>query len=85
MKIYQLDDRLKRIYYDFNIKGVKTLEELVKFISKNRDALKVYDYRLNSYSVFVESIPKKISDYKELTIILDEENRSIRYFSSLCA
>ena len=84
MKIYQLDDKMKRIYYDFDITEVKTIKDLVKLISKNRDDLEVYDNRFKSYAVYVEKIPKKLCEYKEITIVLDELNGSIRYFSSLC-
>lgn len=85
MKIYQLDNKLKRIYYNFNeIEKATDIKEVVKIISKNRDDLQVYDNRFMSYAVYVEKIPKKLCKFKEITIVLDELNNNIRYFSSLC-
>lgn len=85
MKIYQLDNKLKRIYYNFDeIEKATDIKEVVKIISKNRDDLQVYDNRFMSYAVYVEKIPKKICRFKEITIVLDELNNNIRYFSSLC-
>lgn len=85
MKIYQLDNKLKRIYYNFDeIEKATDIKEIVKIISKNRDDLQVYDNRFMSYAVYVEKIPKKICKFKEITIVLDELNNNIRYFSSLC-
>lgn len=85
MKIYQLDDKMKRIYYTFDeVKNAKDIKEVVKIISKNRDDLQIYDNRFMSYAVYVEKIPKKICKFKEITIVLDELNNNIRYFSSLC-
>lgn len=85
MKIYQLDDKMKRIYYTFDeVKNAKDIKEVVKIISKNRDDLKVYDSRFMSYAVYIEKIPKKLCEFKEITIVLDELNNNIRYFSSLC-
>lgn len=84
MKIYQLDNNLKKIYYDFDIEGIKDIKELVKLISKKRKCLRVYDKTFMSYAVYVEKIPKKVCGFKEITIVLDELNHSIRYFSSLC-
>lgn len=85
MKIYQLDNKLKRIYYNFDeIEKATDIKEVVKIISKNRDDLQVYDNRFMSYAVYVEKIPKKICKFKEITIVLDELNDNIRYFSSLC-
>lgn len=85
MKIYQLDNKLKRIYYNFDeIKKATDIKEVVKIISKNRDDLQVYDNRFMSYAVYVEKIPKKICKFKEITIVIDELNDNIRYFSSLC-
>lgn len=84
MKIYQLDKNLKRIYYNFNITDIKDIKDLVKYISKNRDDLKIYDSRFKCYSIYIENIPKKICKYKEITLVLDELNKEIRYFSSLC-
>lgn len=85
MKIYQLDNKLKRIYYNFDeIEKATNIKEVVKIISKNRDDLQVYDNRFMSYAVYVEKIPKKICRFKEITIVIDELNDNIRYFSSLC-
>ena len=85
MKIYQLDNKLNRIYYNFDeIEKATDIKEIVKIISKNRDDLQVYDNRFMSYAVYVEKIPKKICKFKEITIVLDELNNNIRYFSSLC-
>lgn len=42
----------------------------------------MYDRLLDSYSVYVENIPKKICKYKEITIVIDDSG--IRYFSGLC-
>lgn len=85
MKIYQLDNKLKRIYYNFDeIEKATDIKEVVKIISKNRDDLQVYDNRFMSYAVYVEKIPKKICRFKEITIVIDELNDNIRYFSSLC-
>lgn len=85
MKIYQLDNKLKRIYYNFDeIEKATDIKEIVKIISKNRDDLQVYDNRFMSYAVYVEKIPKKICRFKEITIVIDELNDNIRYFSSLC-
>lgn len=85
MKIYQLDNKLKRIYYNFDeIEKATDIKEVVKIISKNRDDLQVYDNRFMSYAVYVEKIPKKICRFKEITIVIDELNNNIRYFSSLC-
>lgn len=85
MKIYQLDNKLKRIYYNFDeIEKATDIKEVVKIISKNRDDLQVYDNRFMSYAVYVEKIPKKICKFKEITIVLDELNDNIRYFSGLC-
>lgn len=85
MKIYQLDNKLKRIYYNFDeIEKATDIKEVVKIISKNRDDLQVYDNRFMSYAVYVEKIPKKICKFKEITIVIDELNDNIRYFSSLC-
>lgn len=85
MKIYQLDNKLKRIYYNFDeIEKATDIKEVVKIISKNRDDLQVYDDRFMSYAVYVEKIPKKICRFKEITIVIDELNDNIRYFSSLC-
>lgn len=85
MKIYQLDKNLKKIYYEFKeVENAKDIKEVVKIISKNRDDLQIYDNRFMSYAVYVEKIPKKICKFKEITIVLDELNNNIRYFSSLC-
>ena len=85
MKIYQLDNKLKRIYYNFDeIEKATDIKEVVKIIFKNRDDLQVYDNRFMSYAVYVEKIPKKICRFKEITIVIDELNDNIRYFSSLC-
>ena len=71
MKIYQLDNKLKRIYYNFDeIEKATDIKEVVKIISKNRDDLQVYDNRFMSYEVYVEKIPKKICKFKEITIVI---------------
>lgn len=84
MKIYQLDSNLKRISYNFDTKNVKNIEELVKLVAKNKKDLKIFDKTFKSYAIYIESIPKKICKYKEITIIIDTLNNNIRYFSSLC-
>lgn len=84
MKIYQLDNKLNRIYYDFNVKDAKNIEEVIKIISKNRDKLLVYNNMMQGYGVYVEKIPKRICNLDEITIVIDEFNHNIRYFSSLC-
>lgn len=84
MKIYQLDNNLKRINYNFDIKNAKNIEELVKLVAKNKKDLKIFDKTFKSYAIYIENIPKKICKYKEITIIIDILNNNIRYFSSLC-
>lgn len=82
MKIYQLSSDLKRKYYNIDLKGVKNDKELVKTIIKNYE---LFDYNMfGEYAIYVENIPKKICDYKELTIILNKDSGEIRYFSGLC-
>ena len=81
MKIYQLDNELKRHNIMIFTKDIESIEELVKRIEKNKWKL-MYDTLLNSCSVYVENIPKKICKYKEITIVIDDSG--IRYFSGLC-
>lgn len=80
MKFYQLDNKLKKQYIKIDTKEVRTLKDLIKLIYSNKDLLK-YD-SLNIKSCYVENIPEKICNYKDITVIID--NNSIRYFSSLC-
>lgn len=80
MKFYQLDNKLKRRYINIDTKKIRTLKDLIKLIYSNKDLLE-YD-SLNIRSCYIENIPKKICNYKDITIVID--NNSIRYFSSLC-
>ena len=81
MKIYQLDNKLKRHNVDICMNDINNIEMLVKRIAKNKCNL-IYDKLLDSYSIYVENIPKKICKYKEITIVIDDYG--IRYFSGLC-
>lgn len=81
MKIYQLDSELKRHDIAMFTKDIESIEELVKRVAKNKWKL-MYDRLLDSYSVYVENIPKKICEYKKITIVIDDSG--IRYFSGLC-
>ena len=58
MKIYQLDSELKRHDIVMFTKDIESIEELVKRVAKNKWKL-MYDRLLDSYSVYVENIPKK--------------------------
>ena len=80
MKIFQLYN-FRRHYIDLDTKNISNLEELVKLISKNRCKLK-YNNNLKCYGVYIEKIPKRISKYSEITVVMDYDN--IRYFSGLC-
>ena len=81
MKIYQIDSELKRHDKEKFTKDINNVETLVKRIAKDKYKL-IYDKSLNCYSIYVENIPKKICEYKEITIIID--NSGIRYFSDSC-
>lgn len=83
MKIYQLNGGER---YDFKInevKNAKNVEELVKIICRYRH---IFDYNMffGDITIYLEDIPKRLSKYKELTIVIDLKNHNIRYFSSLC-
>ena len=67
MKIYQLDSELKRHDIMIFTKDIESIEELVKRVAKNKWKL-MYDRLLNSCSVYVENIPKKICKYKSYKI-----------------
>ena len=80
MRVYQINSKLKKIYYDIDFTGVKNEVDLVKRVRKYKD----FFIKDNSYGVYVEKIPKKIWKYNNLTIIIDIANNETRYFSDLC-
>lgn len=81
MAIYQLSGDLKRHYINVDLSGIKSIKELILKVAKMKSDL-IFDSVLNCYSIYVENIPKKLCDFKEITIIID--NNNIRYFSGLC-
>ena len=81
-KVFDYLNKMKAGWNDQdNLNYIESIEELVKRIAKNKWKL-MYDRLLDSYSVYVENIPKKICKYKEITIVIDDSG--IRYFSGLC-
>ena len=73
MRFYQL----KRHYINVDLKGIKDLKGAILKVAKIKSDL-IFDKVLNCQ----ENIPKKLCDFKEITIIIEGEN--IRYFSGLC-
>lgn len=82
IKVYQLDNRLKRHEHQIDLKGVRDDKELVKRICKCRDEF--FENMFDDITIYVENIPKKICNFKELTIVIDNHNHEVRYFSALC-
>lgn len=81
MRFYQLSGDLKRHYINVDLKGIKDLKGIILKLAKIKSDL-IFDSVLNCYSIYVEKIPKKLCNFKEITIIIEGEN--IRYFSGLC-
>lgn len=80
MRFYQLSGDLKRHYINVDLKGIKDLKSVILKVAKIKSDL-IFDSVLNCYSIYVENIPKKMCDFKEITIIIEGEN--IRYFNGL--
>ena len=81
MRVYQLSNDFKRHYINVDLKGIKDLKELILKVAKIKSNL-IFDSVLNCYAIYVGKIPKKLCNFKEITIVID--NNNIRYFSGLC-
>ncbi len=84
IKVYELDNNLKRHYTDIDFKDIKNLKDLVKQVLRYKYVFIYNDDLLNCYSVYVENIPKNIHKHNELTIVIDNAKHSVRYFDTLC-